>query len=91
MHFDYITDKFVAGFRQVLDELCIQFIVGVPWATCQSNRGFYALEHVYFACDMLNRGNTLYQPFLCKGFQTSINDGLVQVGFSFEMLRFQRS
>ena len=34
----------------------------------------------------LNRGNTLYQPFLCKGFQTSIDDGLVQVGFSFEML-----
>jgi hypothetical protein len=35
---------------------------------------------------MLNGGNALYQPFLGKSFQTSINDGLVQVGFSFEML-----
>jgi hypothetical protein len=34
----------------------------------------------------MNGGNALYQPFLRKSFQTSINDGLVQVGFSFEML-----
>lgn len=34
----------------------------------------------------LNGGNALYQSFLRKSFQTSIDDGLVQVGFSFEML-----
>ena len=33
----------------------------------------------------LNRGNALYKSFLRKSFQTSIYDGLVQVGFSFEM------
>lgn len=34
----------------------------------------------------LNGWNALYQPFLRKSFQTSIDDGLVQVGFSLEML-----
>ena len=36
----HVVDELVAGIHEVLDELCVEFVIRVPRSSCQGHRWF---------------------------------------------------
>jgi len=80
-----ITNQLVTRLCQIVDELRIQFIIGVPWSTSQRDRRFKAFQHVDLTRNMLYRLYALDQALLSQRLQTSIDNGLMKAGLRLEM------
>lgn len=48
-----ITNQFIAGFSQILDELGVQFVVCVPGSASQGDGRLDTFKHVYLPGDVL--------------------------------------
>jgi len=50
----YIAYEFVASFRQVMDEFCVELVVCIPRASRERDRRFKAFKHVDLSCNVLD-------------------------------------
>jgi hypothetical protein len=84
---DSIPDNPPTPLTHTPDKLRVELVVGVPRPARQRAARLEAFEHVNLARDVLDGLHALDEPLLGEGLEASVDHGLVQRCFGFEVFR----